>query len=123
MTYLEVMASLWTRATGVVDGELAELKVSLPDARGWLTAGKHPRAVWEERNPTTGAWLPRPLHAFWWRTREEVQLVLNSRGWSQVAGVAGVESIRFTWSGLTVRMRDGRVIEVQDEAAGGREGA
>jgi len=46
-----------------------------------------------------------------------VQLVLNTRGWSQVAGV---ESIRFTWGGLVVRMRDGRAIEVFEGAAPGR---
>jgi len=117
VTYLDVMAGLWTRATGTAGGDAAELKVSLPDARGWLTSGKRPRAVWEERDERTGAWVAKPLHAFWWRTREEVQLVLNTRGWSQVAGV---ESIRFTWGGLVVRMRDGRAIEVFEGAAPGR---
>lgn len=121
MTYLDVIAALWTRATGWVDGERAELKVSLPDARGWLTVGKHPRVVWEERDAATGAWVARPLYAFWWRTREAVQLVLNTRGWCLVAGV---ESIRFTFTaGLVVRMRDGRVLELDVDAAGGRGGA
>ncbi len=122
MTHLDVMASLWTRATGAVDGEPAALKVSLPDARGWLTEGRRPRAVWEERDPRTGAWAVRPLWAMRDAAQAAVREVIATRGWCLVAGV---ETIRFTFTaGLVVRMRDGRVFEVDvDEAAGGRRGA
>ena len=122
MTYLDVMAGLWTRATGAVDGEAAELKVSLPDVRGWLTSGKRPRAVWEERDARSGAWVARPLWAMAEAAQRAVREVIATRGWCLAPGV---ETVRFTFAaGLVVRMRDGRVFEVDvDEAAGGRRGA
>ena len=122
MTYLDVMAGLWTRATGAVDGEPAELKVSLPKARGWLTTGKRPRAVWEERDARSGAWVARPLWAMGEAAQRAVREVIATRGWCLAPGV---ETVRFTFAaGIVVRMRDGRVFEVDvDEAAGGRRGA
>ena len=125
MTYLDVMAGLWTRAGGSPRGSARARcgrSATSARARGWLTSGKRPRAVWEERDARTGAWVARPLWAMGEAAQRAVREVIATRGWCLAPGV---ETVRFTFAaGLVVRMRDGRVFEVDvDEAAGGRRGA
>ena len=116
MTYLEAVQALWTRATGIVDGVDAELKVSLPTVRGWVTLEKKPRVVWEEfayvRSFGCEVWVVRPLDRIEWRAAEKAREVVNTRGWSQVPGVV---AIRFTFDeGLVITKRDGTVIHHVD---------
>lgn len=110
MNLLRVMQGLWTRATGAVDGVEAELKVSLPAVRGWVTTGKKPRVVWEEL--WGDVWVVRRLDSVERRAAEKAREVVNTRGWSVVPGVA---TITFTYDeGLVITKRDGTVIHHVD---------
>jgi hypothetical protein len=104
---LDSIGRFWTRATGIVDGADAMLKIGLPAARAWVTRERLPRLVWERL--VGDAWVPCTFNDLDATTCDKVRIAIATRGWSLRDDVVGaVQDSR----GLTIYFKDGRSLYV-----------